>query len=68
MSNEKDTKDTKEAKAPTPPSGQGGESPKSRPDYQDMWPPNPPADDISVAYGKRVAEVGNVAASVEKPK
>lgn len=33
--------DAESKSEPTPPSGQGGKSPKSRPDHQDIWPPNP---------------------------
>jgi hypothetical protein len=49
-------------KAPTPPSGQGGETPKSRPDYQDMWPPNPEPSDEAKAWGEKIAKVGAVQA------
>lgn len=36
----------------TPPSGQGGATPKSRPDYQDMWPANPEPSESAKAKGE----------------
>jgi hypothetical protein len=33
----------------TGPSGQGGATPKSRPDYQDQWPANPPQSEHAKA-------------------
>lgn len=41
----------KEGKS-TKPSGQGGMTPKSRPDYQDMWPANPPPSESAAAKGE----------------
>lgn len=41
---------------PTPPSGQGGKTPKSRPDHQDMWPPNPPQSEHGKAKADEDAE------------
>jgi hypothetical protein len=46
----------------TPPSGQGGETPKSRPDYQDGFPPNPEPSDTAKAWGEKIAKVGAVQA------
>lgn len=46
----------------TPPSGQGGATPKSRPDYQDMFPPNPPPDEATLAWAEKIREVGAVQA------
>ena len=46
----------------TPPSGQGGATPKSRPDYQDQFPENAPPDEATLAYGRKIAEVGDVKA------
>jgi hypothetical protein len=47
----------------TGPSGQGGASPKSRPDYQDQFPENPPPSDTAKAWGEKVREVGSVQAA-----
>jgi hypothetical protein len=47
----------------TPPSGQGGASPKSRPDYQDMFPANPEPSETAKAWGERVDELGPVEAA-----
>lgn len=46
----------------TPPSGQGGETPKARPDYQDMFPPNPEPSETAKAWGEKIAKVGAVQA------
>jgi hypothetical protein len=46
----------------TPPSGQGGATPKSRPDYQDQFPENPPPDEATLAWAKKIQEVGDVKA------
>ena len=46
----------------TAPSGQGGQTPKSRPDYQDMFPPNPEPSDTAKEWGERIAKVGAVQA------
>jgi len=47
----------------TPPSGQGGATPKSRPDYQDQFPENPPPSETARAWGEKVREVGSVQAA-----
>jgi hypothetical protein len=49
----------------TRPSGQGGKTPKSRPDYQDMFPKNPEPSDIAKEWGEKVDEVGQVRAAGE---
>src|SRR6188768_2558014 len=41
----------------TPPSGQGGETPKSRPDYQDQWPPNPEPSESAKAWADKIRDV-----------
>jgi hypothetical protein len=46
----------------TPPSGQGGETPKSRPDYQDQFPPNPEPSESAKAWADKIREVGAVQA------
>jgi len=46
----------------TPPSGQGGQTPKSRPDYQDQFPENPPPSETARAWGEKIREVGAVQA------
>ena len=46
----------------TPPSGQGGETPKSRPDYQDQWPPNPEPSESAKAWADKIRDVGSVQA------
>ena len=46
-----------EGKDPTPPSGQGGKNPKSRPDHQDIWPPNPEPSDSAKEKAKENEEL-----------
>lgn len=41
----------------TRPSGQGGATPKSRPDYQDMFPPNPPPSESAAAKGEELDRI-----------
>ena len=38
----------------TKPSGQGGATPKSRPDHQDMFPPNPEPSESAKAKGEEL--------------
>ena len=38
----------------TKPSGQGGANPKSRPDHQDMFPPNPEPSESARAKGEEL--------------
>lgn len=47
----------------TRPSGQGGATPKSRPDYQDMFPKNPEPSETAKAWGEKVDELGQVGAA-----
>jgi hypothetical protein len=47
----------------TPPSGQGGKTPKSRPDYQDMFPANPEPSETAKEWGEKVDELGPVGAA-----
>jgi len=47
----------------TAPSGQGGSTPKARPDYQDMFPPNPEPSDTAKEWGEKVDELGPVGAA-----
>ena len=46
----------------TPPSGQGGATPKSRPDYQDQFPENPPVSEHAQAWAEKIRDVGAVQA------
>jgi hypothetical protein len=58
----------KEGKS-TPPSGQGGATPKSRPDYQDAWPANPPPSEHAKAKGEENDKIsrGEVSALTGEP-
>lgn len=53
----KDTKSETKPAAEGKPAGDGGASPKSRPDHQDIWPPNPEPSESAQAKAKENAEL-----------
>lgn len=51
----------------TPPSGMGGLTPKSRPDHQDMFAPNPPPSEATAKKGEDNEAKGLVGPVQPKP-